>query len=85
MQRNELAVDVGKTNLVVVKHIDGADARAGDCLRGKATYPADAEDRNAGNRERLHRRLTKQQLRAGKFVEHEIITFLFVPFRTRKS
>ena len=70
MQRDELAVDVGEADLVVVKHVEIAYPRARKRLGGKAAHSADAEYGNASAGKRLHRLLAKQELRTGKFIEH---------------
>ncbi|MPM94698.1 hypothetical protein SDC9_141846 [bioreactor metagenome] len=80
MQRDELAIDVGQADLVVVKQVDGSDTRAGNRLRGITANAADAKDGNARGGERLRRVFSDDDLHTGEFIEH-----MNDPFAWRKK
>ena len=68
MVRDELAVDVGEADLVVVKQVDGTNARARNCLRGIAADAADAEYGDACAGERIYCVCSNEELHPGEFV-----------------
>ena len=77
MGGDDLSVQVGQADLVVIDQVQGAHAAAGQSLHGVAPHAADAEDSHPGFGQGFHSGLSQQQLGSGKFIEHNgFLTFI---------
>ena len=53
-QGNNLTVDIGQTNLVIVNQVNGADTAARQCFHGKSSDTANTEHGNASVCQSIH-------------------------------
>ena len=68
--RDNLAVQIGQTDLIVVDQIKGADAAARQRLAHIAAHAPDTENGHAGPGQAIHGGLAKEQLGSRKLVHH---------------
>ena len=67
---DDLAVEVGDGDLVVIDEVEGSDAAAGQGFDHIATHAAHAEDGDTAAREHLHGWRAEQHAGTGKLVGH---------------
>ena len=72
VRRNDLPVQVGKTDHIIVYQFQMSHAAAGQCFRHIAPYAPDAEDADTGGCQFFHILFSQQPFRTGELVFHII-------------
>ena len=85
MQGDDLAVEVGGRDLVIVDQIERAHARARQRLDHIAADPADAENRDACAVQLFHRFCAEQRFGARKLPVHSMPSRMSTAFATQLS
>ncbi len=73
---DDLAVEVGERDVVVVDDVDGAYTGARERLHREPPYAAHAKDEDAGVLEALDAVLPQEQGRARELIEHRVYSYL---------
>ena len=71
---NDLAVEVGQADLIIVDEVQCAHTAAGQCLHRVAAHTADAKHGHAGIVQLFHCLCAQQQLGAGILILHCVLS-----------